>query len=303
MNVNLVFEGGGILGLYYIGAYKALKEYGYSIKRCAGTSAGSVISAAITAGYSATELENIIYETDFSIFSKKTKLSKIPLAGKPLSIAINKGLYDYRAIELWINDLLMQKRKVSFKDVMENGKSNLKIIAADITRSKMLILPDDLIEYGLNPAEYSIGRAVAMSCAIPYFFTPVKLNALGKANYIVDGGLLSNFPIWIFDNEGPLTSPTIGIKIKNLASNTSRGKRGIISYTQDIINAPINQDESNFVRNKDLVRTIVIDYDGKIKATDFNKVNKYKMELISKGYESSRRFLDKNIGIQRKAFG
>ncbi len=293
MDVDLVFEGGGILGLYYIGAYKALREYGYSIKRCAGTSAGSVISAAIIAGYSAAELEDIIYQTDFSLFSRKTKLCKIPLVGKPLSIGINKGLYDYRVIETWVNDLLRKKGKASFKDVMENGKSNLRVIASDVTRSKMLILPEDLKEYAINPAQYSIGRAVAMSCAIPYFFTPVKLKTLGKVSYIVDGGLLSNFPIWIFDNEVPLARPTIGIKIKNLASNTARGKRDIISYTQDIINAPINQDESNFVRNKDLIRTIVIDYNGEIKATDFNKVNKYKRELISKGYESSKRFLDK----------
>lgn len=295
MKVNLVFEGGGVLGIYYVGAYKALSEYGYSVDKCAGTSAGSVISAAIMAGYSPEELEDIIYATDFNTFNKKTKLCKIPLIGKALSIIYNKGIYNSEIIETWINGLLEQKGVSKFGDVMCDGKSDLKIIAADITQSKMLVLPDDLKEYDISPDEFSIARAVAMSCAIPYYFTPVKLKKQGRINYIVDGGLLSCFPIWIFDGEEHSTQTTFGIKIRDLASYTSQGKDDIISYTKDIINAPINEDESNFIRNKDLVRTIIIDYNGQVISTDFDKVNESKKDLMLSGYESTVRFLENLI--------
>jgi NTE family protein len=107
----------------------------------------------------------------------------------------------------------------------------------------------------------------------------------------VDGGLLSGFPIWIFDEENDSVQ-TLGVMIKNQQSNTSRGKTDIISYTEDIINAPINEDETNFVRNKDLVRTMVIDYDGRVSATDFDKVNKSKKIMMQSGYESAVRFLE-----------
>jgi NTE family protein len=291
MDINLVFEGGGVLGIYYVGAYKALVEYGYKIKRCAGTSAGSIISSLIMAGYSPKELEDIVNDTDFKPLAKKTKLCCIPLIGKPLSIIVNKGMYDCGSIESWVGGLLKKKGVTKFGDVMRNGESDLKIIAADITRSKMLVLPDDLSDYGIDPAGFSIARAASMSSSIPYFFTPVIIKAGDKANYIVDGGLLSGFPIWIFDEEGD-PNPTLGIKIKNLESKTSHGKNDIISYTEDIINAPINEDETNFVRNKDLVRTMVIDYDGRVSATDFYNVNKSKKIMMQSGYESAVRFLE-----------
>lgn len=291
MDVNLVFEGGGVLGIYYVGAYKALLEYGYRIRKCAGTSAGSITSSLIKAGYSPQELEDIVNNTDFGPLAKKTKLSKIPLIGKPLSVIVNKGVYDCGAIENWIGMLLQKKGVATFADVMQNGKSDLKIIAADITRSKMLVLPDDLAEYGIDPAGFSIARAASMSSSIPYFFTPVLIKTGDGVNYIVDGGLLSGFPIWIFDEDG-YGVPTLGVMIKNQQSNTSRGKTDILSYTQDIINAPINEDESNFVREKDLVRTIVLDYGGEVNGTDFGKVNKSKKAMMRSGYESTARFLE-----------
>lgn len=293
MDVNLVFEGGGALGIYYVGAYKALREYGFSVKRCAGTSAGSIISAVIMAGYNPEEMENIIYETDMNMFNKKTILSKIPLAGKPLSVIFNKGIFNSKIIETWISKLLAMKDISKFKDVMTNGKSNLKVVAADITRSKMLILPDDLDDYDINPGDFSIARSVCMSCAIPYYFTPVKLKKDGKINYIVDGGLLSSFPIWVFDKENSSQMTTLGIKLKDQTSNSARGKHDIISYTKDIINAPINEDDENFIRNNDLMRTIVIDYNGEFIATDFSKVNVHKKDLIQTGYESTIKFLNK----------
>lgn len=38
MKVDIVFEGGGVLGISFIGALTSLKEHGYEIQRCAGTS-------------------------------------------------------------------------------------------------------------------------------------------------------------------------------------------------------------------------------------------------------------------------
>ncbi len=291
MDVNLVFEGGGVLGIYYAGAYKALKEYGYTVKRCAGTSAGAIVSSLIMAGYSPDELENIIDETDFKPLVKKTKMCSMPLIGKPLSIIYNKGVYDSRIIEDWVGGLLEKKGVSTFGDVMRDGRSDLKIIAADITRSKMLVLPDDLAEYGIAPESFSIARAASMSSSIPYFFTPVMLKDGERVNYIVDGGLLSGFPIWIFDEEGD-PNITLGIKIKNPETNTSRGKRDILSYTKDMISAPINEDESNFIRNKDLVRTIIIDYEGQISSTDFANINASKKAMVRSGYDSAARFLE-----------
>ncbi|MDO7206006.1 patatin-like phospholipase family protein [Paraclostridium bifermentans] len=68
-----------------------------------------------------------------------------------------------------------------------------------VTRKKLLVLPDDLVDYGLDPMEFEISKAVRMSVSIPLYFYPVELKYDNKSCFVVDGGLLSNFPIWIFD--------------------------------------------------------------------------------------------------------
>ena len=53
-----------------------------------------------------------------------------------------------------------------------------------------------------------------MSCGIPFFFEPVKLKVTSSDTIIVDGGVLSNFPMWIFDN-GNKERPIIGLKLSS----------------------------------------------------------------------------------------
>ena len=51
-----------------------------------------------------------------------------------------------------------------------------------------------------------------MSMSYPFLFTPVVLHRQGKPVYVVDGGLLSNFPIWLFDSPHP-KRPTWGFRL------------------------------------------------------------------------------------------
>ena len=40
-----------------------------------------------------------------------------------------------------------------------------------------------------------------MSMSYPYLYTPVTLDGNdGRPHFVVDGGLLSNFPVWLFDS-------------------------------------------------------------------------------------------------------
>lgn len=293
MKVDLVFEGGGILGVSFVGAYEALMKKNYEIERCAGTSAGSIISALIIAGYTPYDLKELIKNTNFDNLASKTKLSYIPILGKPLSLINNKGIYNIDIIEEWIDKLLLKKGISSFKDVMINGKTRLKIVAADITDRKLLIFPDDSKYYGINPEDFSVAKAVAMSCSIPLFFTPIKFKKGDKINYIVDGGLISTYPIWIFDVEGTPRYPTLGFKIQDKLSNTSKGKNGLISYIKDLIDAAINKEETTYLRDQDLARTIQIDFDNKTKSTDFNISTERLNYLYNCGFESTKNFLNK----------
>ena len=77
------------------------------------------------------------------------------------------------------------------------------------------MLPGDLSYFGFDPDRFSISRAVRMSMSIPIFFEPVKLkDPSGRVHCIVDGGVLSNYPIWLLD-DGTSTPqwPTFGFKL------------------------------------------------------------------------------------------
>jgi NTE family protein len=294
LRIDLVFEGGGILGITFVGAYKALIEKKYEVVRCAGTSAGSIVSALIIAGYRPEELAELIAITDFKQFLKKTKLAKTFLVGKLLSLIVHKGIYNSNCIEKWIYQLLAKKGIKTFRDIMVNDESPLKIIVADVTKRKMLILPDDLKYYHIKPEDFLIAKAVRMSCTIPYFYTPLKMYNKEEFSYCVDGGLLSTYPIWVFDIDKKPLRPVIGFKIQDKVSLTSLGKKNIFAYTQDIIDACINKDEMMYVRTKALVKTILINHDNKIKATDFKLDDKAMKYLSDCGYIATNNFFNDN---------
>src|SRR5436305_307633 len=85
--------------------------------------------------------------------------------------------------------------------VFEGG--GVQVIASDLSKERMLVLPRDARDQlGIDPDELEVARAVRMSMSIPMFFDPVVHQNPANANeehVIVDGGLLSNFPIWLFD--------------------------------------------------------------------------------------------------------
>lgn len=296
MKIDAVFEGGGVKGIGLVGAVCCLENNGYKFENLAGTSAGSMVAALVAAGYNGAELKDIILKTKYINFLGETFLDKIKvlsLASKGINLIKNKGIYSGDAIEDYMEELLKAKRKTRFKDVSRNGKCYLKIIASDITRGRMLILPDDLKDYGIDPMNFKISKAVRMSTAIPLFFQPVKLNYKNKISLIVDGGILSNYPIWIFDVAGTPRWPTFGLKLtENKPTFTSKGKTDIISFSIDVVRAMVSRNEEMYVKNKDWVRTIGIPTLG-IGGTDFNITEEQSLKLFESGYKSTEKFLMK----------
>lgn len=303
IKIDAVFEGGGIKGIAFIGSICYLEENGYKWGKCAGTSAGAIIASLLAAGYTGKEIKDIMFKVNYNKFIDKSSKSIISLADKFNNILkkINhisglikkKGIYSGDYIQEWMNSLLKKKGKTKFKDVSINGKSRLKIIASDITKKDMLILPDDLIKYGIDPMEFEIAKAVRMSVSIPFYFQPVKLSCENGFSFIVDGGLLSNFPIWIFDVKGIPRWPTFGFKLSgDEISYTAEGKSDIVSFSLDMITTAFNRNEERYIKNNDMIRTISIPTLG-VKTTQFDIQKETCLKLFESGYISAKSFLDK----------
>lgn len=294
MNADLVCEGGGVKGVALVGAVCRLEKEGYTFQKLAGTSAGAVVASLIAVGYKGREIMEILFQINFKSLIDKNKLTSIPLVGPIASLIKNKGLNSGNTIEEFLYEKFKAKGKTKFKDISINGISPLKIIAADITNKELLVLPDDLIKYNINPMEFEIAKAVRMSISIPFYFNPVTIYDNENSSFVVDGGLLSNFPIWLFDIEGIPRWPTFGLKLisdKDMEI-VQASKSNIINYMLAIINTALTKNEEAYLLNKDSIRTIKIRTFG-IEATNFKIPKDQMLTLFNSGYDAADEFLKK----------
>ena len=290
MYADLVCKGGGVKGIALVGALLYFEEYGYIWKKVAGTSVGAIVASLVAVGYTAKEIYDIMLKIDYREFADKNTLQSIPLIGPPISLFYSKGIHAGDYVENFLSEKFEQKGKKYFKDIYENGESKLKVIASDVTRHKLIVLPDDLVDYNINPMKFEIAKAVRMSLSIPFFFEPVILNKKGNPSYIVDGGLLSNFPIWIFDVSDRPRWPTFGLNLYNNVQNSNSNPHGLISYLMDVIETSLSTSEEIYFKDCDCVRIVNIPTLG-ISTINFDITKEEMTSLFNSGYNSAKSFL------------
>lgn len=288
MRADAVFEGGGARGIAFVGAIQAMEEEKVEWERLAGTSAGAVIAALLASGYKSYEIRDRLSEIDFSKLRGKTILNRIPIFGTFLELMVHLGIYKNDYLETWMDSLLSKKGIKTFAD-LPDGK--LKIIASDVSNGQMLILPDDLDRYSMTPADLKVSTAVMMSASLPFFFRPViwKLKDRNKS-YILDGGLLSNFPIWIFDTTEQPRFPTFGFHFVKDEVNIDAVIPTPIHLFKNIFKTMLQAHDLRHMNEETIERTIQIPT-GHINATDF-ELNEDEIDFLYKsGYTSAKEFL------------
>jgi len=288
---DAVFEGGGIRGIGYVGAARAFEEAGYRFRRVAGTSAGAIVAALLASGYSAKEMHEIMTtQMDFKTFKQST--SKLGHIGMPFKMLGELGYYSSQKFEDWLAKLLEAKGVKTFSDL----KMPLKVTAADVSDIRSLVLPDDLKDFDINPDEFTVAKAVRMSMSIPVFYTPSTLKDKdGYDHDIVDGGIISNYPVWIYDNgDRHLDVPVIGFRF-NTYSTKTKTKRNIFGHVGQVLaTMMIAGDNARSRSNGDLQRTVYIDTkvnNVPIGITEFD-ISKSDVEaLYQNGYHAGQQFL------------
>ena len=67
---NLIFEGGGVKGIAYVGAIRELenRQIMKNIKRVGGTSAGAINAVLLALGYTLKDTQKILMELNFKNF-------------------------------------------------------------------------------------------------------------------------------------------------------------------------------------------------------------------------------------------
>ena len=222
--VDLVLSGGGVLGIGHVGVAAVLEEHGLRPERIAGTSAGAIVGSLLAAGVDAAALRSLMEQLDWRRVLDPDALDRVPILGPVASVVLENGY----AKGDYIHDLLREelagrgvrtfadlRREDPGQDPRGESRWRLTVLAADVTRGELLRLPQDYVRYDLDPDAQPVADAVRASISVPYLFEPVRLRYPGGSSLLVDGGLISDYPIDSFDRTDgqPSRWPTIGVTL------------------------------------------------------------------------------------------
>ncbi|WP_035509064.1 patatin-like phospholipase family protein [Halobacillus karajensis] len=290
MKVDGVFSGGGVKALAFIGALEELEDRGYSFSRVAGTSAGAILASLTAAGFSAKELKERLKSLSF------LSLVDVPLSDrlfpfmKWLLLYYRMGLYRGNQLETVLEHWLGEKGVRTFADI---PKGALKVICSDLTLGRIVVIPDDLKKvYGIDPATFSVAKAVRMSSGLPYFFFPVKIHGKRGKSVIVDGGVLSNFPLWIWEKkDGCRTRPVIGMKLSDEPDKLPEQRiKNAIQMFHALFKTMQQAHDSRYI-SKTLSKDIIFIPVNNVETIDFAMSEKEKEALMDLGREHASKFL------------
>ena len=156
---GLALGGGPPRGIAHIGVLQVLEENGVKIDRIAGTSAGSVIAAAVASGVSPSELAQTAGGARLSDMGRWT-LSRM-------------GLASNARLDVFLRKLL---RETEF----ERMRIPLQVVATNLRTGE--------------PRVFSTGPvlpAIRASCAYPLMYQPVRIGD----DWYVDGGVVCDVPV------------------------------------------------------------------------------------------------------------
>jgi NTE family protein len=307
--VDLVFEGGGVKGIALVGAFSVLEEQGFETQNVAGTSAGAIVGSLVAAGYSGKELFDLLQETPFSSFEDEAWEDKIPGIGVPISILKDHGIYEGKVFHEWIRARLAEKGVSGFGDLKVAGEDDprwmyrLQVVVSDVTHHQLLLLPRDAKVLGEDPDALEVADAVRMSMGIPIFFEPFTVRVGGEDITLVDGGMLSNFPVWVFDSDGVPDWPTFGLKLVDPApKQVAPGElpdvpiehsamKDLIRYLLGLVGTMTDAHDKIYLERDSFVRTITIPNLG-VKATEFDLSEATSESLYASGQGAASTFLE-----------
>ena len=269
---SLVFEGGGVRGIAYVGIIRKLyeKDIMKNIKNVGGSSAGSQTAALIALGFTLTEIEEIMIELPLESFKDNSCGCIRDICRFFNEFGYNKGEF----MNNYFEDIIKQKtgiKKATFKDLYERTKVHLKITGTCLETESL-----EIFDY-INTPNMPVSLAIHISSCIPFFFKAVKYN--GKT--YIDGGCLKNFPLDLFiDKEGK----TLAFDLVSNEQDKDQKIKSMKDFTMGFVNMMLLA--ANRVDIVDDKVTVVKINTGNVSAFDFD-IDSNKMQyLINAGYNA-----------------
>lgn len=323
---NLVFEGGGVKGIAYVGALDVLAERGIAaqVERVGGTSAGAINAVLIGLGYTPDETREILWNLDFNNFLDDTW----GVVRDTRRLIDDFGWYRGDFFREWIGGLIEAKTgnsESTFADIeaME-GEQNFKSLFFMGTNLSTRF--SEVFSAEHTP-RMCIADAVRISMSIPLFFAAKRSP---RGDVYVDGGVLDNYPIKLFDRKKYLKSKhfrktqyyekvneslrgrtraiseyvynkeTLGFRLdtkeeisvfRDQAEPPHHAVEGFFDYAWALVETVLESQQSMHLHSDDWARTVYIDTLG-VKTTEFSLSDEKKEALVASGRKGAEDYLE-----------
>jgi NTE family protein len=337
-----ILDGGGVKGAALVGCLQAATDQGIKFIGYGGTSAGSIVALLASVGYSPEQIKEImIEEINFNDFldgadNDLNRLKKIPQEFitsffKTLFLWQNKDLIDKLNKNLGLcnaktlTDFLLEKIKnspifqektsnnpdlrqriqnatdITFQELKDLGCYPLKVVASDIKSHKAVIYPQDEGEEALN---YSVIKAVRASMCFPFVFTPVRPE---NGSVLVDGGLSSNLPIFLFQKERSINhKPVIAFDLcdeeDNIPAQTNNTKEYQLGeFLGDMLATALESSDDLLRQVIDNIYHVRIPLPKDINTLDFSIDKEKRKRLFDRGHSVTSSFIGTNLLAWKRA--
>ena len=263
MEVDLVLSGSGTRFPIFIGALKAFEENDIQIKRVAGTSGGSIMASyiALQNNTTADEMFKTILDMDF----KKFKDFSI------LSLIFRYGVYKGNEVEKTVDKIM---GGITFKYL----PMSCKIVASNPMDDEIVVFSKE------TTPDVKVSAAVRYSLSVPLVFGYKKY----KEKPLLDGLLVSNYPIDIFDDN---QRKVFGFRIVSSTRKTCCfSKMSIFDYTIYLVQSLILSLEKEHMKDAPLSAS-TIEFDCDINPLNFDLTKGLKQKMFDIGYKTTKQYL------------
>lgn len=268
---TILFSGGGMRGILFLGVMKYLEENYFEISNYYGVSVGSMFSFLMNIGFTADELKEVVLNKDF------TELCDINLK----SFLTKFGLDTGNNIIKWIHDTMSLKgidKEITFLELYNKTNKKLTIFASNIATSEM-----KSFDYKTSPT-LKVVDAIRMSMSIPLIFTPKKVN--GEIH--VDGAVVNNFPIHLVTEE---CNRCLYFKL-NKKMEPKLIDQSVFTYIIQVFNCYV-QSRKKIEDPEEMKKYDIIEIETSIMDTiNFNMSKERKEILIKNGYDTIKKYFE-----------
>ena len=205
---NLVFEGGGVCSFAYCGAISELEKMGIlsNIKRFAGSSIGAIFAGLLAANFTAREILEVQTIINFGDLSNKYDVSNA------FNLFKNLGVNSSSSIRKQINAILSTRinKDETLSGLFEKTGKELVLVSCCLNTEKAVYF------HHATHGSVKVIDAIIASMSIPVFFRPLQLSLFNEDYFFVDGAIVDNYPIWIFNDIDALYKNNLTIDRKHV---------------------------------------------------------------------------------------